>query len=92
MPVGEMMQSWTTQMGYPVLKVTGSEFGGGAAKIKLEQSWFLADGSEVKAEEAKVTYRNTLVTECRLYLIHRFASASAVVCAHPHLHVFRCLG
>jgi aminopeptidase N len=48
------MRSWTTQMGYPVLKVTGSTFSGSEAKVTLAQSWFLADGSDVKADEAKL--------------------------------------
>ena len=54
MPIGEMMKSWTEQMGYPVLKVVGSSFSGGKATIELEQKWFLSDGSEVKADEAKL--------------------------------------
>ena len=54
MPIADMMKSWTEQMGYPVLKVVGSTFEGKTATIKLEQSWFLADGSEVTAEEAKL--------------------------------------
>lgn len=54
MPIGEMMKSWTEQMGYPVLKVLGSSFSGGKATIELEQKWFLSDGSEVKADEAKL--------------------------------------
>ncbi len=54
MPIGEMMKSWTEQMGYPVLKVISSSFANGKATIKLQQSWFLADGSEVNADEAKL--------------------------------------
>ncbi|GMH85541.1 hypothetical protein TL16_g10260, partial [Triparma laevis f. inornata] len=54
MPIADMMKSWTEQMGYPVIKVVSSSFEGKTAKIRLKQSWFLADGSEVSAEEAKL--------------------------------------
>jgi len=49
-PVNSLMASWTEQMGFPLVTVksfTGSE-------MELEQTWFLADGSEVKPEEEKV--------------------------------------
>ena len=43
-----MMASWTEQMGYPLLKVTGAELGPGAeATLTLEQAWFLVDGDLV---------------------------------------------
>mmetsp|Transcript_115080 Transcript_115080/g.245862 ORF Transcript_115080/g.245862 Transcript_115080/m.245862 type:complete len:882 (+) Transcript_115080:55-2700(+) len=52
-PVTELMASWTEQMGFPLLKVTGFEMGADSATLTLEQCWFLADGSEVKPEEEK---------------------------------------
>lgn len=48
--VDELMASWTEQMGYPL--VTVKSFNG--SEVELEQSWFLADGSEVKKEEEKL--------------------------------------
>ncbi|CAK9008253.1 unnamed protein product [Durusdinium trenchii] len=48
--VNELMASWTEQMGYPL--VTVKSFNG--SEVELEQSWFLADGSEVKKEEEKI--------------------------------------
>ncbi|BFZ15413.1 hypothetical protein BsWGS_18452 [Bradybaena similaris] len=43
-PVGEMMKTWTKQMGFPVLKVS-QEQDGANRKIKVSQSKFTADGS-----------------------------------------------
>jgi len=48
--VQELMASWTEQMGYPL--VTVKSFNG--SEVELEQTWFLADGSEVKKEEEKI--------------------------------------
>ncbi|KAF4753282.1 hypothetical protein FOZ62_008224, partial [Perkinsus olseni] len=41
-PVKEMMDSWTDQMGYPVLEVGPRDSNG---NCKVTQSWFLSDGS-----------------------------------------------
>ncbi|GMI25629.1 hypothetical protein TeGR_g13324, partial [Tetraparma gracilis] len=54
MPIAEMMQSWTTQMGYPVLTVSDFKEAGGKATVSVKQEWFLADGSEVSAADAKL--------------------------------------
>lgn len=45
-PVGDLMSSWTLQMGYPMLRVVASRAVPGAVEIDVEQKWFLADGSE----------------------------------------------
>jgi puromycin-sensitive aminopeptidase len=47
MPVNEMMASWTEQMGFPLVKVLGEEWQGDQVTFKLEQCWFLSDGSEL---------------------------------------------
>jgi len=50
-PVGEMMASWTEQMGFPVLRVVGEEWEVDKVRLTLEQSWFLSDGSDYENEE-----------------------------------------
>jgi len=45
LPIGEMMKSWTEQMGYPVVEVEELAKAGGRRTFKLRQSWFLQDGS-----------------------------------------------
>lgn len=52
MPVNEMMASWTEQMGFPLVKVLEEDWKGDAVTLKLEQSWFLSDGSELDPEGA----------------------------------------
>ncbi|KAL7538749.1 hypothetical protein ACHAXR_008772 [Thalassiosira sp. AJA248-18] len=51
MPVGEMMASWTTQMGFPLVTVTGEKWEGNQVTLTLEQEWFLSDGSPLTGEE-----------------------------------------
>ncbi|KAG7368830.1 aminopeptidase [Nitzschia inconspicua] len=46
MPVSEMMASWTEQMGFPLLKVLKEDWQDDKVVLELEQSWFLADGSD----------------------------------------------
>jgi aminopeptidase N len=41
----ELMDSWTSKMGFPYLKVTSEEWGKSEVKLTLEQRWFLADGT-----------------------------------------------
>jgi len=48
-PIGQIMASWTEQMGYPLLRITGVEFHSEVAVLDIEQSWFLMDGSSVGA-------------------------------------------
>lgn len=51
MPVQEMMASWTTQMGFPLVTVTSEKWEGNKVTLALEQEWFLSDGSPLSAEE-----------------------------------------
>merc|ERR550525_225566 len=53
------MASWTEQMGFPLLTV--KSFSGTA--LELEQSWFLADGSDIKPEEEK-SWKIPLMYSC----------------------------
>jgi len=43
-PVGEIMATWTEQMGYPQLEVKDFKLSGTSAKLSVEQSWFLSSG------------------------------------------------
>ena len=43
MPVGEIMASWTEQMGFPLLKIVKEDWSDDKVVLTLEQSWFLAD-------------------------------------------------
>lgn len=47
MPVSEMMASWTEQMGFPLIKVVKEDWQDDKVVLELEQSWFLADGSDI---------------------------------------------
>jgi puromycin-sensitive aminopeptidase len=47
MPIQEMMASWTEQMGFPLVKVIKEDWQDDKVILELEQSWFLADGSEI---------------------------------------------
>ena len=54
-PIGEMMNSWTEQMGFPLLIVESIDSSvPGKMTFKLKQEWFLADGSLKKEEEEKL--------------------------------------
>ena len=46
-PIQEMMASWTEQMGFPLVKVVNEDWQDDKVVLELEQSWFLADGSDV---------------------------------------------
>jgi aminopeptidase N len=48
-----MMGSWTQQMGFPMLKVLNDPMQDNADSIEVEQSWFLADGSQEPGDDAK---------------------------------------
>ena len=51
MPVQEMMASWTEQMGFPLVTVTGEKWENDKVTLTLEQQWFLSDGSQLSEEE-----------------------------------------
>merc|ERR1719284_718435 len=52
-PVDEMMGSWTSQMGFPYLKVLSDPVADGSGEVEVEQAWFLSDGSKVEGDETK---------------------------------------
>ena len=62
MPVAEMMASWTEQMGFPILKVVEEEWQSDKVTLKLEQSWFLSDGSELDAEGTAKKWTIPIIT------------------------------
>jgi len=62
MPVAEMMASWTEQMGFPMLKVVEEDWQSDKVTLKLEQSWFLSDGSELDAEGAAKKWTIPIMT------------------------------
>jgi puromycin-sensitive aminopeptidase len=53
LPIKEMMASWTEQMGFPLLEIVSEDWQEHEVTLTVKQSWFLSDGSDVPAEEAK---------------------------------------
>lgn len=51
--MNEIMNSWTSQMGYPYIKVTQDEWTDKSITFVAEQFWFLSDGSELQGDEKK---------------------------------------
>jgi puromycin-sensitive aminopeptidase len=51
--IAAVMKTWTTRMGYPYVKTVDEKWTDTSVEFTLEQAWFLADGSEVSAEDAK---------------------------------------
>ena len=62
MPIGELMKSWTEQMGFPLLQVVKEEWKDGEVVLELEQSWFLSDGSELDEEGKAKTWTIPILT------------------------------
>lgn len=61
-PIDKLMSSWTTQMGFPCLKVLKDPLeGGNDAEVEVEQSWFLADGSCEAGDDAKAWVAPVLI-------------------------------
>lgn len=50
-PIGDIMNTWTLQMGFPLLSVIKTVWTTDACEVLLEQSWFLADGSQDSTRE-----------------------------------------
>jgi puromycin-sensitive aminopeptidase len=61
-PVGEMMASWTTQMGFPLLRVLKEDWQGDKVTLELDQMWFLSDGSELDLEGAAKKWTIPILT------------------------------
>jgi len=53
-PIGQMMASWTEQMGYPIVRVEQADLTDGKAYLTVSQSWFLVEGALSKEEESKL--------------------------------------
>mmetsp|Transcript_12940 Transcript_12940/g.31532 ORF Transcript_12940/g.31532 Transcript_12940/m.31532 type:complete len:784 (+) Transcript_12940:201-2552(+) len=62
MPIQEMMASWTEQMGFPLVTVTGETWDNDKVTLTLEQEWFLSDGSPLSSEEHKKKWCIPLLT------------------------------
>ncbi|CAM9808130.1 unnamed protein product [Ectocarpus sp. 4 AP-2014] len=52
--IGQMMRSWTEQMGHPLATITKETWEATSCTLEFRQSWFLADGSEVEGEEKQL--------------------------------------
>lgn len=55
-PIDKMMNSWTEQMGFPLLEVTSDPFADGSGQVEIKQRWFLADGSSEPGDDKKVWF------------------------------------
>jgi puromycin-sensitive aminopeptidase len=62
LPVQEMMASWTEQMGFPLVTVTGEKWEEDKVTFELEQSWFLSDGSELSPQEKEKKWCIPIIT------------------------------
>lgn len=60
-PLVEMMHTWTSQMGFPMLSVLGDPFDG-SGEVGVEQSWFLSDASTQTSEDDKTWIVPVLIT------------------------------
>jgi len=65
MPIQEMMASWTEQMGFPLVKVVGEEWQDNQVTLELEQSWFLADGSEIPESDKDKKWTIPILTSTK---------------------------
>ena len=54
--VANIMGTWTSQMGYPVVTVESFTMGSGKISVTLSQQWFLSDGSDLSAEDKAKTW------------------------------------
>jgi len=62
MPIQEMMASWTEQMGFPLVRVVGETWKDNEVTFELDQTWFLADGSDLTDEESKKMWTIPIMT------------------------------
>lgn len=61
-PVGEMMNSWTEQMGFPLVRVVKEDWQEDKVTLELDQMWFLSDGSPLSEEEAAKKWTIPILT------------------------------
>ncbi|CAN0362558.1 unnamed protein product [Ascophyllum nodosum] len=52
--IGQLMRSWTEQMGHPLATITKETWEETSCTLEIQQTWYLADGSEVKKDEKKL--------------------------------------
>lgn len=62
MPIGEMMASWTEQMGFPLVQVIKEDWQDDKVTLELDQMWFLSDGSALNSEGAEKTWTIPILT------------------------------
>jgi puromycin-sensitive aminopeptidase len=62
MPVGELMKSWTEQMGFPMITVKKETWNANSVELELEQQWFLSDGCELSSDEATKKWTIPILT------------------------------
>ena len=62
MPIGELMKSWTEQMGFPMITVKKETWKPDCVELELEQQWFLSDGCELEPEEAEKKWTIPILT------------------------------
>ena len=62
MPIGEMMASWTEQMGFPLLRVIKEDWQADKVILEVDQLWFLSDGSELDKEGAEKRWTIPIMT------------------------------
>jgi puromycin-sensitive aminopeptidase len=62
MPIGEMMKSWTEQMGFPMISVTKETWNADSVELELEQQWFLSDGTTLTDEEVLKIWTIPIIT------------------------------
>ena len=62
MPVGELMKSWTEQMGFPMISVKKETWKADSVELELAQQWFLSDGCDLTAEEAQKKWTIPILT------------------------------
>jgi puromycin-sensitive aminopeptidase len=62
MPVGEIMASWTEQMGFPLLKVIEEDWSEEEVVLTLEQQWFLSDGGALDEEGEQKLWTIPIIT------------------------------
>jgi puromycin-sensitive aminopeptidase len=61
-PVGEMMASWTEQMGFPLVRVLKEDWQDDKVVLELDQMWFLSDGCALDAEGAAKKWTIPILT------------------------------
>eukprot|EP00398_MALV-I-01_sp_L67-1_P000642 gene642-209_t len=79
-PLHEIMDTWTQEVGFPVVFVESSA-DGDQTKLSLKQRWFLADGSQQAGDDKKlwqipITWYNPKSGESKKHEPHFFTAKS----------------